>query len=176
MSPQLFERCIRLIKKKYEVRLLEDVLRDGEIPSHSVASVTFDDGFKDNLQHAAPLLEKYQCPASFYVVTDCVDTGRLPWSHRLARAFALTKALHLDFHSPLPSVENYRASLCTPQARKASADAFFSQLKHLTSDEVELVLDQLDSRLAPTTLSTISRSKERPPSQPSSTLDHSQQS
>ncbi|MBK7956947.1 MAG: polysaccharide deacetylase family protein [Bacteroidetes bacterium] len=44
----------------------------------------FDDGYLDNLEYAAPILAKYKVPASFYVVTDCIDQntslGRIYWS------------------------------------------------------------------------------------------------
>ena len=39
----------------------------------SVCTIGFDDGYRDNIDHALPLLKKYGCPASFYVVTDCID-------------------------------------------------------------------------------------------------------
>jgi peptidoglycan/xylan/chitin deacetylase (PgdA/CDA1 family) len=42
-------------------------------------AVKFDDGYRDNYEIAAPILEKAGVPATFYVTVDCVESGKLPW-------------------------------------------------------------------------------------------------
>jgi peptidoglycan/xylan/chitin deacetylase (PgdA/CDA1 family) len=37
--------------------------------------ITFDDGYKDNLTQALPILEKYKIPAIIYIATDYIDRG-----------------------------------------------------------------------------------------------------
>ena len=44
----------------------------------------FDDGYKDNIEYAAPILRQFKCPASFYVVTDCIDRNVPTWTYRFA--------------------------------------------------------------------------------------------
>lgn len=57
---------------------LDDVLNHlrGEISllDNSVC-VTFDDGYKDNLTYALPVLERFNVPAAIYVATEFVDRG-----------------------------------------------------------------------------------------------------
>lgn len=67
MQPDLFEKIIRYLTGNFKVVLLEDYLRN---PSQfkngkNIATVSFDDGYLDNLEIAAPILKKYRCPASF---------------------------------------------------------------------------------------------------------------
>ena len=41
---------------------------------------TFDDAYKDNLQHALPILRQHQCPFTLYVPTALVDgVGEVWW-------------------------------------------------------------------------------------------------
>ncbi|MBT3386587.1 MAG: polysaccharide deacetylase family protein [Desulfobacula sp.] len=42
--------------------------------------ITFDDGWKDNIVYALPVLQKYGIPAHIFVSTSQVDTGSLFWS------------------------------------------------------------------------------------------------
>ncbi|MEI2824763.1 MAG: polysaccharide deacetylase family protein, partial [Chitinophagaceae bacterium] len=64
-----------------------------------IATVLFDDGYKDNLEMAAPILSKYKCPASFYVVTDCIDRNIPTWTYILDDRFSKTRKekIELDF-------------------------------------------------------------------------------
>jgi peptidoglycan/xylan/chitin deacetylase (PgdA/CDA1 family) len=58
--------------------------------------LTFDDGFRDNLIHGLPLLERYGVPATVFVVTRCITTGELPWPQRLGCLFQNTDREHLS--------------------------------------------------------------------------------
>jgi len=53
--------------------------------------VTFDDGYADNAEFAAPVLNRLGIPATFYVTVDPVDSTQPPWFCRLRYAFATTK-------------------------------------------------------------------------------------
>ena len=53
--------------------------------------ILFDDGYKDNLDFAAPILSRYQCPASFYVVTQCIDQNIPTWTYQVDYLFQYTR-------------------------------------------------------------------------------------
>jgi peptidoglycan/xylan/chitin deacetylase (PgdA/CDA1 family) len=51
------------------------------LPAKTVA-ITFDDGLRDFLTHAMPVLQRYRCPATLFVVTGCVG-GTSRWLQHL---------------------------------------------------------------------------------------------
>lgn len=83
MQPALFEKIIRYLTGNFKVVLLEDYLKDPSLYKRekNLATVCFDDGYKDNIQKAAPILLRHRCPASFYVVTDCIDRNVPTWTY-----------------------------------------------------------------------------------------------
>ena len=49
------------------------------LPPNSYA-ITFDDGFKNNLEFAAPILSKYETPATFYVTSGFIQNNDCSWT------------------------------------------------------------------------------------------------
>jgi peptidoglycan/xylan/chitin deacetylase (PgdA/CDA1 family) len=82
------EQMAQLRELGYTVVALDDVLEyyanAAELPSRSVL-ITFDDGYRDNLEHAAPVLERYGYPAVLFVPIAYLDDALpLPHEERLA--------------------------------------------------------------------------------------------
>ncbi len=101
MDVKLFEKCIKYISTKYSVELFEDLVSSGNISKRNkVATIMFDDGYKDNIEFAKPILDKYNVKASFYVVTDCIDRNLPTWTHVLEYSFQNTDVsdLLMDFN------------------------------------------------------------------------------
>jgi peptidoglycan/xylan/chitin deacetylase (PgdA/CDA1 family) len=92
----VFERQMAVLAHAYHPVSMEEVrqfaLGNKLLPRSSVA-VTFDDGYLDNLEVAAPVLQRYGIPATVYVTVDCVERAQIPWPARLRRAFLTTKKL-----------------------------------------------------------------------------------
>ncbi len=93
-----FERTIGFLSRNYEVLPVEEACAYGGRPfgKKPVATISFDDGYHDNLEYAAPILEKWGCKASFYIVTDCVDTGHMIWTQELKHYLQSTRLLRFD--------------------------------------------------------------------------------
>jgi len=45
-------------------------------------SITFDDGYLDNFENAAPILERFGLPATFFVATGFIGTDQVAWWDR----------------------------------------------------------------------------------------------
>jgi peptidoglycan/xylan/chitin deacetylase (PgdA/CDA1 family) len=94
-SVQRFEDHMRLLASAYTPVTMDDVVRFAEegaqIPQRAVA-VTFDDGFADNLEVAAPVMNRYGIKAAVYVSVGFIETGRILWFVRLRNAFDKTTA------------------------------------------------------------------------------------
>ena len=111
MDTELFEKCVKYISEKFEVTLAEELyLRTSINPTKKYATIMFDDGYKDNFEYALPILEKYNCKASFYVVTDCIEKNQPTWTYILDYLFYNTKKeIKLD-NQILEELENFHNS------------------------------------------------------------------
>jgi peptidoglycan/xylan/chitin deacetylase (PgdA/CDA1 family) len=89
MHPRLFEKVIKYLQENYQVVQLESFLQNQtELHRNKpVATVLFDDGYKDNIEIAAPILKQYNCPASFYVVTQSIEQNIPTWTYIVDHLF-----------------------------------------------------------------------------------------
>ena len=56
VDPKLFEKIIRYLTKNYKLVNVEDL---GNVKGDNLACVVFDDGYKDAMKYAVPILKKY---------------------------------------------------------------------------------------------------------------------
>jgi len=100
MDVPLFEKCVRFISRNYSVTQLEElVLSKNDLKSNrKFATIVFDDGYKDNIEYAAPILDKYKVKASFYIVTDCIEKNIPTWTYILDYSFSSTKQKKIDLN------------------------------------------------------------------------------
>ena len=98
MRPALFDKILSLLCKKYNIVSLEKFLIESPDykSSKQIATILFDDGYKDNIDYAAPILKKYNCAASFYVVTDCIDRNIPTWTFLMDHALQQTNMTRLE--------------------------------------------------------------------------------
>jgi peptidoglycan/xylan/chitin deacetylase (PgdA/CDA1 family) len=73
ISPERFERQLNWIARWRKVVRLPETLRSPE--SNRLVAITFDDGFRDNLIVALPILEKFNLPMTLFVTAGFVGTG-----------------------------------------------------------------------------------------------------
>ena len=100
ISPSHFDKIIRYLKKRYEIVPLEETIL-GTYQSNQkkpLCSITFDDGYRDFMEFALPILKKHAIRASVYVITDCVNTGIAPWTYQFNHLVLNTRlhALKID--------------------------------------------------------------------------------
>lgn len=87
IDEDLFRTQIAWIARRLRVVDLEEYLHwvvSGKTPDDDLLVLTFDDGYRDNLTHAAPILTDAGLPATFYVTASCM-TERMPfWTEMVA--------------------------------------------------------------------------------------------
>ena len=135
-----FEAFCRFFRDHFRVLpLSEQVAR-----SHSsedlggTLSITFDDGYRDNVEVAAPILRSLGLPATFFVTTGFIDSQAVPhWDEHLPRhpgwmtweqvrtlaAMGFEIGSHTDSHVDLARADPaiIRADLATSQRKLAEA-------------------------------------------------------
>lgn len=80
-----FDRQMRHLARHYNCVALPEavrLLRCGRLPRRSII-VTFDDGYRDNLTLALPILRKHDVPATIYVTTGLIDNAISGWWYEL---------------------------------------------------------------------------------------------
>lgn len=86
VTTKFFEDQIRFISQNYTVipidQYINHVTNKDVLPSNPLL-ITFDDGFLDNYLNAVPILEKYGCTATFFIIGNAVDASGDVILHRL---------------------------------------------------------------------------------------------
>jgi peptidoglycan/xylan/chitin deacetylase (PgdA/CDA1 family) len=104
-------------------------LQNGTLPARA-ASITFDDGYADNIKVALPILQQRGVPATFFIASGYLDGGRM-WNDTIIEAVRLASGGILDLnwltlgHLPIATLEQrYRAIL-----------TLLSKLKYTSKEE-----------------------------------------
>jgi len=93
LCAQAFDRQINFLNKKFNILPMNEavnLLKQGNLPPKALV-ISFDDGYLDNYTVATPILEKYNCPATFFISTDGVDKGYL-WNDVIEQTIKKTSS------------------------------------------------------------------------------------
>ena len=108
--------------------------------------LTFDDGLKNNAQFVAPLLEKYDLKATFYVISGLLEGGQMMWNHELiCRLLLMSTDQRREISTSLtaaPAVNPEQDSHLIHQVR-----AFVNQVKRWPADKKQALMQRLQSQL-----------------------------
>jgi peptidoglycan/xylan/chitin deacetylase (PgdA/CDA1 family) len=79
----------------YPLADLIESLQKRDVPENAVA-ITFDDGYRDNYLNAFPILQQLSLPATIFLATDVIGSGKVLWHDRVFSAFRETHAPFLE--------------------------------------------------------------------------------
>ena len=120
---------------------LDTLAAGGTLPPRAVA-LTFDDGYRDNLTLAAPLLRKFSMPATIFLVPGLLDRTVHAWWERLG--WAITQAT-----APTLTHDGVDYSLSDATQRTAAQRTIEEDIKSLTHLERATFIENLVAALEP---------------------------
>jgi len=132
MHAALFDTQMRTLRTHFNCLPLGEAvrrLREGRLPPRA-ACVTFDDGYRDNVEVALPILRKHGVPAIFFIATGYLDGGRM-FNDTVIEAIRGATVNSLDLTDldagvlPLRSLDERRAAIsaCLKAAKYRGFDA-----------------------------------------------------
>jgi len=127
-----FARHMGALKRWYRVLPLADAVRrlfDGTLPSRA-AAVTFDDGYRDNVEVALPILQRLNVHATFFIATGFLGGGRM-WNDTVIESVRAWRDEALD----IPELDMAGISVNGPGERQAAIARVLQALKYLPGDE-----------------------------------------
>jgi peptidoglycan/xylan/chitin deacetylase (PgdA/CDA1 family) len=133
------------IARHYRVLTVEELaerLQEGRVPRNALA-LTFDDGYRDNLTHAAPILKRLGLSATVFLVTGHIDAPQALWFDRLAMAFKTAAARRVALG------DGRLLSLGTVGERLTGLDVALAHLKRVSDEERSASVERLIAALHP---------------------------
>jgi peptidoglycan/xylan/chitin deacetylase (PgdA/CDA1 family) len=112
-------------------------LRTGGLPARA-ASITFDDGYRDNLEVALPILKKHRLSATIFIANGFLDGGRM-FNDTVIEAVRRIQRDHLDLsHLGLGLMK-----LGSIIERRQAIDSILLRVKYLEPQRRQSVVDEL---------------------------------
>lgn len=112
-------------------------LQHGALPPRALC-ITFDDGYRDNVEVALPILQRHGLAATFFVATGYLDGGRM-WNDTVIAAITAMPGPSLA----LPEWQLAPLPLDSVASRRAAIQAVLPSLKHLPQDVRRARVEQL---------------------------------
>lgn len=143
VGKKTFEADLSYLEKHFSIVPLADIeliIETRTFPKKPVCAITFDDGYKNNYRIAYPILRSRGLPATVFVATDFLDTGKPLWTDRLEYIIDNTKLALLPFHTAR-GLKTF--SLETIEDRKQTDNTLRLFLKQMNSSERRGALDRL---------------------------------
>lgn len=137
---KLFERQVAFLAKHYEVISLDEFSRRyyERCFTNREVVITFDDGYKDNLTIAAPILKKYGLPFTVFVSAQNVEKQQRFYIS-IPRLIIIGGQLS-EVNIPLM---NYKKKLHTDVERKACAHEIEYTIKYYSHSQAKTVAEEL---------------------------------
>jgi peptidoglycan/xylan/chitin deacetylase (PgdA/CDA1 family) len=91
ITPEYLEALVRSFRAAdVDIVTLDEVLERiaAASPSRRFVCFTFDDGYRDNLEHALPIFQRYAAPFTIYATSTFVTRSFAPWWYVLEHVIA----------------------------------------------------------------------------------------
>lgn len=144
ITPEFLRTILETLREmRFDIVTMDEAVRRLHLgdDSRRFAVLTFDDGYRDNRDHALPVLREMQAPCLVYVASRFADqTGRMWWL-ALEEVIAATDNLTVAIQGRARRFE------CATAAQKDETfDAIYWAIRGLPSPEIDRIVDQLVTR------------------------------
>jgi peptidoglycan/xylan/chitin deacetylase (PgdA/CDA1 family) len=123
-----FEERMQWVREWFNVLPLAEAIErlgSNSLPARALA-ITFDDGYADNVEVAAPILQRLGLSATFFITTGYLDGGCM-WNDRVIEALRVCPGDEID----LSELSLGRLPLADATQRRSAVLAAINGIKHL---------------------------------------------
>ena len=146
IAPRRFEAQMRFLARHRRVISLPallDMIRHHEPIQPGTVLLTFDDGYRDSLYVAAPILQRYRLPAVLYLCTGYISRGQNQWADVLYSAIRCRRRDRLAVQNEPPF------DLTGPAGRQAAYRAVADRLLAVDYATRDALLNDVVGQLQP---------------------------
>lgn len=145
LAPEVFDDLLCFVSERFDIvslRGLKEPLND-----KPRAVLSFDDGYYNFLEYAAPILEKYRLAANMNIIPSCVESGKPMWNIQLYD-FLNAAPLSLINEIRLPGFEFRLRSTSIPDKLKfgLNISRFFKNRPRSEREELWSVVERAFER------------------------------
>ena len=145
-----FYNQLLYLKENYETVSLDSLisrLKDNNLSGNEI-SITFDDGYLDNLTNMLPVINSLKIPVTVFIPTDFINKNDEFWWDKIEQLVIKTKKLEINF-----SIEKkiYSYSLADSKEKIIAIDNICKELKKLPPSEIQQFI-KIFYKLSETTL------------------------
>jgi peptidoglycan/xylan/chitin deacetylase (PgdA/CDA1 family) len=144
-TPSDFDWQISYLKRCFTVLSFEEFL-EGNCKGNSLppntAIITFDDGYQDNYELAYPILQRYNLPATIFLITGVIGTSQMMWWDEVAGLIQKSKGNSITIQ------ELGVLKLNSSEDRLRATEKLRRFLKTLPNEQVASALESLRQQLA----------------------------
>jgi len=139
------------LQKHFDILHLDNALervKGQEVGEKPFAVITFDDGYKGNINNVFPVMESMNLPFIVYVSTRAVVDNHLFWFDRILNLLALSEDVHVELRGPKPAEHFIIPGKATEPVRWLAVQDLLERLKRMSVDEREYCVEHITEKYA----------------------------
>jgi len=146
LDPEIFQKQIEFIRKKYSIISLEDILNGKIIKENKKPKfiITFDDGYRCIYKYAYPILKKYNMPATVFLTVESIEKNIPIWTDILAYYIKTTSQRKLKIRV---QHKEYLFDLSDETKKLIALKQLKNILKMIDDKEREEIMSSLKNKL-----------------------------
>ena len=138
-----FSEQMKFLSENHEVVSMDELVGHLEGGSNNfVVAITFDDGYRDNLVHALPILKKYNIPTTIYITTRFPGGDTWMWWYEIWDY--LEKKVFIELNS---DNKHYEWIIKTKKQRLSCFNELLMLIMKLSSQDQEVMVRNLTNNL-----------------------------